>query len=96
MRRYSKISGMTIVTCDHSYPVRHPGEPEVCGEEFRTCSDKSVIQKQLDAAEWTVRDEMIDGQKAKIDRCPYHSKLQRGRMTMAAERDGSSGGSRFG
>lgn len=64
---------MTIVTCDHSYPVRFIGEPERCGEEFRSCSDKSVIPKQLEVARWTTRPNPTGG--ANQDICPYHSEL---------------------
>ncbi len=53
-KRYSKISGMHLVTCDRVNAQRYPGEPRTCGEEFRSASDKSVIDKQLVAAKWTI------------------------------------------
>ena len=76
MRKFSKISGMHIVSCDHSYALRYPGEG-TCGEQFRTCSDKSVVPKQLEAAGWTLRD-MLDassGVTEKFDLCPHHSQI---------------------
>jgi hypothetical protein len=66
---------MTIVTCDHSYPVRYEGEPAVCGEEFRSCSDKAMIPKQLEIAKWTTRPSPTGG--ANHDICPFHSEASR-------------------
>jgi len=69
MKRFSKISGMTIVTCDHVNAQRYPGEPRTCGIEFRSCSDKSVIDKQLDLAQW----EIIPSAMGDKHHCPDHN-----------------------
>lgn len=52
-----KHGGMTLVHC----------LPD-CEAEFRSGSDKSVIEKQLDVAGWQV----IERDKQKIYRCPGH------------------------
>lgn len=70
MRKFSKISGMTIVFCDHGYAIRFAGEPRTCGEEFRSASDPKMIPKQLEIAKWTERTSPTGG---KLDICPYHS-----------------------
>jgi hypothetical protein len=44
MRRYSKVSGMTIVSCDAAG----------CGTDFRSCSVRSVIGDQLALYGWSV------------------------------------------
>ncbi len=53
-RRYSHISGMTVITCDH---VRHPVNDTKpwCPNDFRSASIQAVIPEQLAAAGWTVR-----------------------------------------
>jgi len=69
MKRYSKVSGMHLVTCDHVNAQRYPGEPRTCGEEFRSCSDKSVIGKQLEHAGWIVESSALGDRHL----CPAHA-----------------------
>jgi len=64
MKRYSKISGMTIVTCD----------ARACAADFRSCSIPKVIDQQLEAAKWTIlisRDYQT-GEKKRNELCPAH------------------------
>ena len=71
MKRYSKISGMTIVTCD----------AKGCTEEFRSCSIPKVIDAQLEASKWTifVTRDWKTGDKKRNELCPVHK--PKGRMS---------------
>jgi hypothetical protein len=73
MRRFSKISGMTIVSCDWVYDQRFPGEARCCGEEFRSASVPKVIPKQLELAGWKVRTIQPGGTRQTQDLCPMHA-----------------------
>jgi hypothetical protein len=84
-RRYCKISGVTIVSCDH---VRHPSEKPWCTNEFRSASVRSVIPAQLGAAKWTTRVLGRTGEKIVQDLCPDHP--VRPRMEIAALAAGGS------
>lgn len=96
MRKHSKISGMHLITCDHLYDIRYPGEGP-CGLEFRTCSDKSVINEQLGLAGWSQRDVMEGSKKVKQDLCAHHTKVVNNRMSYAQQQKGDDlSGSRFG
>jgi hypothetical protein len=44
MKRYSKISGMTIATCDR----------KGCPCEFRSCSVPAIVDLQLLEANWSI------------------------------------------
>ena len=72
MRRFSKISGMTIVTCDHAPKQRYAGEPPTCAEEFRSASLPKVIPLQLKATGWTESADSKDGARRVRDFCPMH------------------------
>ena len=82
--KYSKISGITIVSCDHEYEVRFPGEGG-CGEQFRSCSDKNVIPKQLELARWELVEVMDErGNATKQYLCPHHAEIVRKRQSSVA------------
>ncbi len=71
-RRYSKLSGMTIVECDWSVDVRYPGEPRrACPEEFRSASVPKMIPKQLELAKWATR--TVGAERTVQDLCPHHA-----------------------
>lgn len=73
-RRYSKISGIHVVTCDWFYDTRYPGEAKGCLEEFRSASIERVIPKQLEAAQWKTREiGNREGGKVSQDLCPMHA-----------------------
>lgn len=64
MKRYSKISGCTIVTCDC----------KSCPSEFRSCSVPQIIDQQLLLANWSILEVEIKNTLAyelKI-LCPQH------------------------
>jgi hypothetical protein len=88
VKRYSKISGITIVTCDAK------GCESTLGE-FRTASIPKVIDAQLEAAKWTIIDtrDPKTNDKKRHELCPDHRprpRMEGGPPPLVAGRDGRS------
>lgn len=92
MRRYSKISGMTLVSCDW----KGSAGLSSCNEEFHSASMVSVVPDQLKIAKWErVRDHRVDPKAPKVhlDLCPIHAAAWREMFgpKMPATRDRHAG-----